>query len=82
MKYHLAKLPGHDVGLCSAVTPKIMRMAHVAIHLKDRKGKSQLQIELNLPQVECLGLQGHMIMIIWIPLRLALGAPRPWVQLS
>ena len=33
----MAKLPGHDVGLCSAVTPEIMRMAHDAIHSKDRK---------------------------------------------
>ena len=37
LKYHLAKLPSHDVGLCTAVTPEIMRMAHDAIHLKDRK---------------------------------------------
>ena len=37
LKYHLAKLPGHDVGLCTAVTPEIMRMAHDAIHSKDRK---------------------------------------------
>ena len=39
LKYHLAKLPGHDVGLCSVVTPEIMRMAHDAIHSKDRKRK-------------------------------------------
>ena len=31
LKYHLAKLPGHDVGLCTAVTPEIMRSAHDAI---------------------------------------------------
>ena len=37
LKYHLEKLPGHDVGLCSAITPEIMRMAHDANHLKDRK---------------------------------------------
>ena len=37
LKYHLAKLLGHDVGLCSAVTPEIMRMAHDAIYSKDRK---------------------------------------------
>ena len=37
LKYHLKKLLGHDVGLCSAVTPEIMRMAHDAIHSKDRK---------------------------------------------
>ena len=37
LKYHLAKLPGHDVGLCIAVTPEIMRSAHDAIHEKMRK---------------------------------------------
>ena len=37
LKYHLAKLPGDDVELCSAVTPEIMRMALDAIHSKDRK---------------------------------------------
>ena len=37
LKYHLAKLPGHDVGLCTAVTPEIMRSAHDAIHEKLRK---------------------------------------------
>ena len=37
LKYHLEKLLGHDLGLCSANTPEIMRMAHDAIHLKDRK---------------------------------------------
>ena len=37
LKYHLAKLPGHDVGLCTAVTPEIMRSSHDAIHEKLRK---------------------------------------------
>ena len=36
MKYHLAKLPGHDVGLCTAMTPEIMRSSHDAIHEKNR----------------------------------------------
>ena len=37
LKYHLAKLPGHDVSLCTGVTPEIMRAAHDAIHEKMRK---------------------------------------------
>ena len=37
LKYHLAKLPGHDVGLCTVVTPEIMRSSHDAIHEKMRK---------------------------------------------
>ena len=37
MKYHLAKIPGFDVGPCSNVTPEIMRVAHDAINAKDKK---------------------------------------------
>jgi hypothetical protein len=37
LKYHLAKISGFDVGPCSNVTPKIMRVAHDAINAKDRK---------------------------------------------
>jgi hypothetical protein len=37
LKYHLAKIPGFDVGLCSNVTPEIMRAAHDAINAKDKK---------------------------------------------
>ena len=37
LKYHLAKISGFDVGLCSNVTPEIMRVAHDAINAKDKK---------------------------------------------
>ena len=37
LKYHLAKIPGHDVLICTESTPEIMRMAHDAIYEKDRK---------------------------------------------
>ena len=37
LKYHLTKLPGHHVGLCTAMTLEIMRSAHDAIHEKNRK---------------------------------------------
>ena len=37
LKYHLAKLPGNDVSLCTGVTPEIMRSAHDSIHEKNKK---------------------------------------------
>ena len=37
LKYHIAKLPGHDVGLCTTVTPDVMRSVHDLIHEKNRK---------------------------------------------
>ena len=37
LKYHLAKIFEHEVSICNAVTPKIMRSAHDAIYEKDRK---------------------------------------------
>jgi hypothetical protein len=37
LKYHLAKIPGHDVGPCKNVSPEIMRVAHDSINTKERK---------------------------------------------
>lgn len=37
MKYHLAKILGHDVLICTKSTLKIMQMAHDAIYEKDKK---------------------------------------------
>jgi len=37
LKYHLAKISGHDVGPCSNVSPEIMRLAHDSINSKERK---------------------------------------------
>jgi hypothetical protein len=37
LKYHLAKIPRHDVGICLKSTPEIMRVAHDSIHTKDEK---------------------------------------------
>ena len=36
MKYHLAKIPGHDVGICPESTPEIMRIAFDALETKDK----------------------------------------------
>jgi hypothetical protein len=48
LKYHLAKLTGHDVGICTASTPEIMQVAPIAIYEKDKKRKRQLLPKLNL----------------------------------
>ena len=37
LKYYLAKIPGHDVLICTESTSEFMRMAHDAIYEKDRK---------------------------------------------
>ena len=37
LKYHLAKIPGRDVGPCSKVEPELMRAAHDALQVKDGK---------------------------------------------
>jgi len=37
LKYHLAKIPGHDVGPCLKVEPKLMRVVHDALQVKDGK---------------------------------------------
>jgi hypothetical protein len=36
-KYHLAKPPRHDIGICPQVGPEVMRVVHDSIHAKDRK---------------------------------------------
>jgi hypothetical protein len=37
LKYHLAKIPRHDVGICLKSTSEIMRVAHDSIQTKDKK---------------------------------------------
>jgi hypothetical protein len=39
LKYHLAKLLGHDIGICLQVGLEVMRAAHDSIHAKDRKNE-------------------------------------------
>jgi hypothetical protein len=36
LKYHLAKILGHDVGACHETTPEIMRIAFDALETKDK----------------------------------------------
>jgi hypothetical protein len=36
LKYHLAKIPEHDVGVCAKSTPEIMRIAFDALEAKDK----------------------------------------------
>jgi hypothetical protein len=36
LKYHLAKIPGHDVGPCPKTNPEIMRIAYDALETKDK----------------------------------------------
>lgn len=37
LKYHLARLPGHDVALCKASSAKLIQKALKAVDEKDRK---------------------------------------------
>ena len=37
LKYHLARLNGHDVGICTVSSPELVRKALEAIDEKDRK---------------------------------------------
>jgi ribosome-binding protein aMBF1 (putative translation factor) len=37
LKYHLAKISGHDIDICDKTTPKIMRIAFDSLEAKDKK---------------------------------------------
>jgi hypothetical protein len=37
LKYHLAKIPGHDIEVCGSTTPEIMRIAFDSLEAKDKK---------------------------------------------
>jgi hypothetical protein len=43
LKYHLAKIPGHDVGVCPKSTPEIMRIAFDALETKDKNKDEKAQ---------------------------------------
>ena len=53
LKCHLAKLPGHDVSLCTRVAPEIMRSAHDSIHEKNKKKD---EIATNRAELATFGL--------------------------
>ena len=48
MKYHLAKVVGHEVDVCPAVTPKVMRIANQSLldMARKRDEKEELRNEL------------------------------------
>jgi hypothetical protein len=52
LKYHLVKIPGHDIDVCGKTTPKIMRIAFDSLEAKDkrkmtqRQGRSNFQLEV------------------------------------
>jgi hypothetical protein len=37
LKYHLTKIPGHDIEVCGSTTPEIMRIAFDSLEAKDKK---------------------------------------------
>jgi hypothetical protein len=37
LKYHLARIPGHDVDVCLNTNPEIMRIAFDSLEAKDKK---------------------------------------------
>ena len=52
LKHHLAKLLGHDVGLCTTVTPEIMRSSHDA---NDEKIRKKDEIAANKVELAAFG---------------------------
>jgi hypothetical protein len=49
LKYHLAKIPGHDVDVCDHTIPKIMRIAFDSLEAKDKNKdeKAERKVELS-----------------------------------
>jgi hypothetical protein len=39
LKYHLAKILGHDIEVCGSTTPEIMRIAFDSLEAKDKNKK-------------------------------------------
>ena len=37
LKYHLAKIPRHEIEVCGSTTPEIMRIAFDSLEAKDKK---------------------------------------------
>ena len=58
LKYHLARLPGHDVGICRVSSPELIRKALEAIEEKDRKKE---EVERNKAERagRSLGISSH-----------------------
>ena len=48
LKYHLAKIPGHGVGICEHVTPEVTRLAAKSVldYANEKERKEQVNAEL------------------------------------
>jgi hypothetical protein len=64
LKYHLAKIPGHDVEVCLKTNPKIMRIAFDSLEAKDKNKyeatarKDELSVRSSMtstPEGQCSG---------------------------
>jgi hypothetical protein len=60
LKYHLAKILGHDVGVCSNTTLEIMRIAFDSLEAKDKKKEAVAKkVELIVRSSTTSTLEGH-----------------------
>jgi hypothetical protein len=50
LKYHLAKIPGHDIEVCGNTTPKIMRIAFDSLEAKGKKKNDAAKVKLRRPR--------------------------------
>jgi hypothetical protein len=64
LKYHLAKIPGHDIEVCGNTTPEIIRIAFDSLEAKDKKKndatarKAELSVRsstTSTPKGQCSG---------------------------
>jgi hypothetical protein len=64
LKYHLAKIPEHDIDVCGSTTQEIMRIAFDSLEAKDKKKneKAARKVELSVrssvtstPEGQCSG---------------------------
>ena len=61
MKYHLAKIPEHDVGPCPKTNPEIMRVAYDALEAKDKNkdAKAARKNEISLRSSRTSAAEGQ-----------------------
>ena len=48
LKYQLARVSRHNVGICSVSTPKIMQATHNPFYAKDKKKEGAVAIKVEL----------------------------------
>ena len=61
LKYHLAKIPEHDVDVCDHTSPEIMRIAFDSLEAKDKKKdeKAARKAELSFRSLATSTPEGH-----------------------